>query len=113
MATTIKATCNLCNADVRIPHTAVTIRTQEGEREGRGQYRFICPECGKIVLKEASDTIIQLLRDARVREEYYELPLELLERPLNGTLSADDLIDLGMAFEDGSAFDKITRKNQQ
>jgi hypothetical protein len=61
------------------------------------------------VLKDASEPIIQLLRDAYVREEIWELPLELMEHPEDGTLGEDDLIDLGLAFEDGTAFDKITK----
>lgn len=107
MSTSIRATCPDCG-DVKFGAERFTIRTREGV-DG-GQYRFLC-QCGKIVLKDASEPIIQLLRDAYVREEKWELPLEILERPSDdAVLSEDDLIDLGLSFEDGSAYDKITRR---
>lgn len=105
MSTVIRATCPDCG-DIRFGVERFTIRTRHGV--SGGQYRFLC-SCGKIVLKDASEPVIQLLRDAYVREEIWELPLELIERPEEGTLAEDDLIDLGLAFEDGTAFDKITR----
>ena len=106
MSTVIRATCPDCG-DVKFGAENFTIRTRQGV-EG-GQYRFFC-SCGKIVLKDASEVIIQLLRDANVKEEIWQLPLELLERPTDGTLAEDDVIELGLAFEDGSAFEKITKK---
>lgn len=110
MSTTIKANCPTCG-DVRLSSHEVVIRTREGQ--GWGQYRFNCRKCGKIILKDASEKIIQLLRDNYVVEEIWELPLEILERPTDGTLAEDDVIDLGLAFEDGTAFDKITKRNEQ
>lgn len=106
MSTTIRATCDACG-DVKFGADRFTIRTRQGV--AGGQYRFLC-SCGKIVVKDASEPIIQLLRDAYVKEEIWELPLELIEHPQDGTLAEDDLIDLALAFEDGSAFDKITKK---
>ena len=108
MSTTIRATCDSCG-DVRFGVERFTIRTRRGVQGG--QYRFLC-SCGRIVLKDASEPIIQLLRDAYVREEIWELPLEFIERPEDGTLVEDDLIDLGLAFEDGTAFDKITKRQE-
>lgn len=104
MSTTIRATCPDCG-DIKFGAERFTIRTRRGVPGG--QYRFMC-SCGKIVVKDASESIIQTLRDAYVKEEIWELPLEFIERPEEGTLAEDDLIDLGLAFEDGTAFDKIT-----
>lgn len=109
MSSAVRTTCPDCG-DQKLPSTEFTIITTEGW--SGGQYRFKCGDCHKIVLKDASEEIIDLLRDAGVREQKQELPIELLERPLDGTLSEDDLIDLGLAFADGTAFDKITRKQQ-
>ena len=106
MSTSIRATCPDCG-DIKFGAERFTIRTRRGV-DG-GQYRFLC-SCGKIVLKDASEPIIQLLRDAYVKEEVWELPLELIERPTDGTLAEDDLIDLALSFEDGTTFDKITKR---
>lgn len=108
MSTMIRATCPDCG-DIKFGAERFTIRTRQGIPGG--QYRFLC-SCGKIVLKDASEPIIQILRDAYVREEVWELPLELLEHPQGGTLAEDDLIDLGLAFEDGTAFDRITKRTE-
>lgn len=106
MSTSIRATCPDCG-DIKFDASRFTIRTRQGV--SGGQYRFMC-SCGKIVLKDASEPIIDLLRNAYVKEEIWELPLELIERPQDGTLAEDDLIDLALSFEDGTTFDKITRK---
>ncbi len=107
MATSIRATCDLCG-DVSFPSDRFTIRTRQGV-EG-GQYRFLCG-CKRIVVKDASEQIIQLLRNAYVKEEIWALPLELLERPNDEViLQEDDVIELGLAGEDGTLYDRITRK---
>lgn len=103
--TTIKATCSVCG-DIRLSADQVTIRTRVGQPGG--EYRWMC-KCG-IVVKQASEAIINMLREAYVKEEVWELPLELIEHPADGTLSEDDLIDFELAFADGSIFDKITKK---
>ncbi len=106
--TIIRATCPTCG-DVRLSAGEVTIRTCLGQ--SGGEYRWYC-KCG-IVVKQADENIITILRNSNVREEVWELPLELIERPMDGTLSEDDLIDLELAFADGTAFDKITKKHHE
>lgn len=105
--TTVRATCDRCG-DVRLPPSAFVVRIRANQDDG--EYRFKC-QCGFIVVKPCTAAIIILLTDAGVRKEIWELPLELLEHPQGGTLSEDDIIDLHLAFEDGSAFDKITGTN--
>lgn len=105
--TVIKATCATCG-DVRLDASEVTIRTCVGKPGG--EYRWMC-KCG-IVVKHAEENIINILRTAGLKEEVWELPLELIEHPLDGTLSEDDLIDLELAFKDGSAYEKITKTTQ-
>lgn len=103
--TIIRATCPTCG-DVRLAASQVTIRTCVG-RSG-GEYRWKCA-CG-IVVKWAEEHIIEILRSSHIKEEIWELPLEMMERPVDGTLSEDDLIDLELAFANGTFFDQITKK---
>jgi hypothetical protein len=105
--TVVKCTCPDCG-DVQTTAGAITLRLAEGE--ATGQYRFNCPQCNTIVLKSASETIVNLLKAAFVKIETVELPLELMERPLDGTLDPDAIIDFQLAVEDGSLFDKITKR---
>lgn len=104
--TIIRATCPTCG-DVRLAASQVTVRICVG-RQG-GEYRWKC-KCG-IVVKWAEEHIIEILRGSGVAEEVWELPLEMMERPVDGTLSEDDLIDLEIAFANGTAFDQITKRH--
>lgn len=106
--TVIKASCPVCG-DVRLNADEVTIRTCVGK--SGGEYRWKC-KCG-IVVKHAEQPIIDILRASGLKEEIWELPLELIEHPVDGSLSEDDLIDLVLAFEDGSAYEKITKKPEK
>lgn len=107
--TTVKTLCPECG-DIRTSIDNVVLRLPADNPGANGEYRFTCPTCNKIVLKDASQNIISILTDAGAKIELYTPPLELLERPIDGVLSVDGLIDLGIAAEDGSLFDKITRK---
>lgn len=108
--TSVRATCDRCG-DIRLPASEFVVRTLIGEEDG--EYRFKC-QCGFIVLRQCTAAIVALLIQAGVRHEVYEHPLELMERPTDsGTLSEDDVIDLHLAFEDGSAFDKITGRSEE
>src|ERR1041384_8187586 len=95
--TYIRATCPTCG-DVRILASKVTLLTTIGLPGG--QYRWTC-DCG-IVIKSCEQSIVDVLRSSHIREEVTELPLELMERPLDGVLTTDALIDLELAFQDGS-----------
>lgn len=105
MATIIRVTCPSCN-DIKISSLDVTLRTCAG-RPG-GEYRWRC-KCG-IVVKQADERVVQILRNAMVDEEIFEAPLELIEHPVGGTLEADDIIDFKLAMQDGSLYEKITTK---
>lgn len=107
MAAFIRVTCLNCG-DLKLAIENVTIRTCVG-RPG-GDYRWKCG-CG-IVVRHAEDLIINILRENHVKEEVWELPLELLEHPLEGTLDEDAIIDLELAWAQGGdvLFDKITHK---
>lgn len=102
--TLVRATCERCG-DVRLPASEFVVRIRPTHDDG--EYRFRC-SCGLITLKPCTAAVITLLTSAGVRVEVWELPLELLEHPvLDLPLSEDEVIDLYLAFEDGTAFDKI------
>lgn len=105
MAAFVRVTCLNCG-DIKIPIESVTLRTCVG-RSG-GEYRWKCV-CG-IVVRRAEDQIINLLRETNVKEEIWELPLELLEHPLEGTLNEDAIIDLELAWASDTLYDKIIHK---
>lgn len=105
--TIIRATCGTCG-DVRLSAEEVTIRTCKG-RPG-GEYRWKC-KCG-IVVKQADEHIMEILRSSNIKEEFWELPLELIEHPVDGTLCEDDLIDLALAFENNTFFEQLTKKHK-
>ena len=107
MATVIRATCSEASGgkgcgDVRVPSLDVVLRYTKGKEEEGGQYRFVCPTCKRIILKDASFTIVSLLQTSGVRTELIEPPLELLERPREdegAPITLDDIIDLGLQLE--------------
>lgn len=101
----IRATCPSCQ-DIKLSSDDVVLRTCVG-RLG-GEYRWRC-KCG-IVVKQADERVVMLLRGVGVKEEIFELPLELIEHPMDGTLSPDDIIDLELALQDGSFFEKLYKK---
>lgn len=112
MATNVKATCPDCG-DISVTNTDVTVRFQEGTDgiEG-GEYRFICPRCGRIVLKPTSFNIISLLTASGCRTETWNHPIELLERPNPedaAPITDDDIIDLGLSLQDEEAWMKMLR----
>lgn len=104
--TVIKASCDRCG-DVRLDASEVTIRTCVGKLGG--EYRWMC-KCG-IVVKHAEESIMNILRAANIKEEFWELPLELIEHPLDGNLSEDDLIDLNLSLENGTFIEKLLKKD--
>lgn len=104
--TIIRASCNTCG-EVKLTVDDLTIRTCVG-REG-GEYRWRC-QCG-IVVKQAEQNVIFLLRSTGVKEETWELPLELIEHPTDGVLTEDAIIEFEQALADDSIYDRIADKN--
>lgn len=102
MRTTVKATCQKCG-DITLTIDDVVVRTLVGhERDDQGhQYRFRCPTCHEINLKETSYYVISTLIAAGVKQERWDLPLEIMERPEDEhpPISLDDIIDLHMELE--------------
>lgn len=98
--TTIKATCPDCG-DIRVWDTQVVVRVCVDNQEG--SYRFTCPVCHKIVLKEASAAIVALLRTSGVTVEEWKLPVELWEpHPEGPTITLDDVLAFHEQLESGN-----------
>lgn len=105
MRTTVRATCPDCG-DIRTYSDQVVLRFEEDTDFAGAQYRFVCPECNKIVLKEASYQVATLLYSTGVPVERYTLSIEILERPREedaAPISLDDLIDLNLWLESGGS----------
>lgn len=102
---TIRVTCGTCG-DISLTSKDLTIRTCVGQMGG--EYRWMC-KCG-IVVKQADQNIIDLLRKSGIKEEVWELPLELIEHPTSGVLKEDDIIEFELAIKDGSFWDRISKK---
>lgn len=98
MSTSIKTSCPDCG-EIRLKENDIVVRTIEGQHTG--QYRFWCPKCHQLIIKDASDRIVQILIDGGVKHEVFTLPLELTEHPIDApTINLDDLIDFGLALQD-------------
>lgn len=101
MGTVVRATCPDCG-DVRLTTEDVTLRFLAETTFEKAQYRFICPNCVKIVLKPADHAIATLLYSSGVRVERFELPLELMERPNEfekPVITDDDILDLCLELQ--------------
>lgn len=97
--TTVKATCNLGCGDVTLTTADVVVRicTDTGE----GEYRFKCPKCNKLVVKNASPPILNLLEESGVKKEEWQLPQELFELREGPVITLDDIIDFHEELERG------------
>lgn len=99
MSTSVRVTCPSCG-DLRLDSSVFVVRTLKGSDGENGEYRFKC-NCG-IVVKKASPDILNLLIQAGVEHEEWELPLELMEHPREDIvppLVLDDLIELGLVID--------------
>lgn len=104
--TTVRCTCDKCG-DIQTVISNITLLLFEGKKEVPGQYRFICPQCKRIVVKDAPVNIINLLYSSGAPTEVVEPSIELLERPRPEDappIDIDEAIELGLALEDEESF---------
>jgi uncharacterized Zn finger protein len=78
---TIRVTCSSCG-DGKLDTSEVTVRT--GGNNRGGSYSFTCPSCGRLVVKSAEQTMVELLVTSGVRAVTWRAP-QLPKEP-----SADD-----------------------
>lgn len=105
ISTVVKATCSFPDGsgcgDVRTEVSSVTLRYLKETPYDGAQYRFVCPKCKRIVLKDTSPDVANILYTAGVKVERYEHSIEILQRPNDdvAAISLDDVLDLGLAFQ--------------
>lgn len=98
--TTVKASCPDCG-DIRTTADNLVLRFLAETSFEQAQYRFVCPQCEKIIIKPADHAVATMLYSSGVIVERFELPLELLERPTeeDPVISLDDVLDLCLELE--------------
>lgn len=105
--TSVKATCVSCG-DISLTTDDVVVRLLVGWEtlQDGHQYRFRCPRCNEINVRQTSLYIVNLLLTAGVHSEIWDHPLEVLERPDDDMppLNLDDVIDLHFDLEDEEAW---------
>lgn len=105
MGTTVRATCpdpplgGGCG-DVRLKASDMVVRVCIETQEG--SYRFRCPSCKLIILKQADNRIVSLLETSGVDREDWHLPQELWEpHPDGDPISLDDVLAMHEFLEAG------------
>lgn len=105
--TTIRATCPECG-DIQTNTGNVVVRVMKDNEDEFPQYRFRCPKCSKIVLKETTPEIVDVLVTSGCKKEVWSYSDEVWERPPSGpVISLDDVIDLHYELEDENWIDKL------
>lgn len=100
----IRASCSQCKQDCRLDHADVTLRMCK-EDVDRDSYIFTCPICSMVSVKPADGVISQKLQEVGCKVVMWNLPLELLETPLDADLiSLDDILDLNLELADEEVF---------
>ncbi len=102
--TTVRAQCPSCG-DVRLHIDDLTVVVADDETPSR--YRFRCPVCGDVVVREASERIVELLVGAGAVEERWHWPAELAEAHVGPPLTPDDLLDLHVLLDTERWFDEV------
>ena len=97
---TIKTSCPLCG-DVDLTHLDVALYVYENVPE-RSYYSFHCGGCEEKVVKDASPEIIAQLEHV-VFTSRISIPEEVLEIHDGDPITMDDVLDMILALQDGSA----------
>lgn len=106
----IRASCPTCG-DVELTTDDVVVRVCADDNSGT--YTFGCPVCETQVAKPAEQHIVDLLTASGVQVVVWNLPAELLERPVGAPFTHDDLLDFHAVLDDDmavmSALDELVR----
>ncbi len=113
----MKTSCENCG-DVSTTIDKVVLRVLDGSNDKIGHYRFICPNCNTIVVKNASEYVINILNSSGVKVEVYNLSMELLERPTEldaSPISEDEVTSLHLELEEKEEewMNKMLNKDQK
>ena len=107
MATLVRVTCETCG-DQTV--TTATVRCRVCIDNSDSQYRFTCPTCEQIVIKQSERRVIDLLAASGVRVDLWKLPRELMMESTANQLNHDDLIDFHDLLSDDATFAKAIAK---
>ncbi len=106
----IRASCPTCG-DVELTTDDVVVRVCADDNSGT--YTFGCPVCETQVAKPAEQHIVDLLTASGVKVVVWNLPAELLERPVGEPFTHDDLLDFHSILDDDeqvmAALDELVR----
>lgn len=98
---TVRATCETCG-DLDL--TANDLRLRVCVETGQAEYRFGCPQCIKVTVKEIGGPTFDLLRAAGVDCYEWHLPKEMFETHTGPTICDNDIIDFRNALTDPERF---------
>ena len=102
----VRVQCPDC-AVVRVPADQVTLRNCVDD--GRWDYWFLCPSCGRLSAGESTSWLAVEAFAAGSALEVWHLPAELRERPEGPPLSLVDLVELHLALAEPDWFDDLLR----
>ena len=95
--TNVHATCPTCG-DIRVYACDVTVRCCDETMVFT--YRFRCPTCAMLMVKDADDRAVSLLLEGGARTESWHLPLEMYEHASRAApINDDDILDFHDAME--------------
>lgn len=94
----ILVTCSCCAEDISFRPSEVSSRICVDN--GAAEYRFTCPHCDTIVVKQTSAHMLERLEATGVEIELWSLPAELHERHTGPRLTHEDLLDFHISLSD-------------
>ena len=94
----ILVTCSCCAEDISFRPSEVSSRICVDN--GAAEYRFTCPHCDTIVVKQTSAHMLERLDATGVEIELWSLPAELHERHTGPRLTHEDLLDFHISLSD-------------
>ncbi len=100
----IRATCQDCG-DVELRSADLHIRICRQDRAGT--YRFRCPQCRMIEVRNAQNEVLEVLLAAGVHCTEWSLPHELEEEHPGPAITHDDLLDFHEMLESQDWFARL------
>ena len=105
LVATIRANCTTCG-DIEL--TSADLRVRVCRDDSSAAYRFHCPGCGWVEVKDAQPGVVEVLVNAGVELETWMLPDELEEPRSGPPISHDDLLDFHRLLENADWTDGVS-----
>ena len=103
---TVRVHCTDC-AVVRVPAHKVTLRNCVDD--GRWDYWFLCPRCGRLSAGESTSWLAVEAFAAGSPLEVWRLPAELKEPHVGPPLSLVDLVELHLTLAEPDWFESLVQ----